>query len=118
MIYNNFVIDHFFLKALMLGESSTYGNPIVGASFRLIVTDTDDNQFVLYGAQLTQSSAYLALQTPYAYLGVGRSNNYVESFTAAFSIEGTRAIRVWTPIIPNSQLIVFAAEANVLNWSL
>lgn len=55
---------------------------------------------------------------PYVYLGVGRSNNYVESFTAAFSINGQRSIRYWTPIIPNSQLIVFATEANTNNWNL
>jgi len=55
---------------------------------------------------------------PYSYVGVGRSNNYVESFTAAYSIGGTRSIRVWTPIIPNSHLIVFSPERNVNNWTL
>jgi integrin alpha FG-GAP repeat containing protein 1 len=55
---------------------------------------------------------------PYSYLGVGRSNNYVETFTAAFSIGGTRSIRVWTPIIPNSQLIIFAPESDQNNWTL
>ena len=39
---------------------------------------------------------------PYCYLGVGRSNNYVENFNAAISIKGERMIRMWTPIIPNS----------------
>jgi len=42
----------------------------------------------------------------------------VESFTADFSLGGTRSIRVWTPIIPNSQLIVFSPENNVNNWTL
>ena len=55
---------------------------------------------------------------PYAYMGVGRSNNYVESFTAALSMGGTRSIRVWTPIIPNSHLIVFSNDVNVNNWTL
>ena len=55
---------------------------------------------------------------PYSYIGVGRSNNYIESFTAAYSINGERSIRVWTPIIPNSQLIIFAPEANPTNWYL
>jgi integrin alpha FG-GAP repeat containing protein 1 len=55
---------------------------------------------------------------PYAYVGVGRSNNYVESFTASYSIDGSRSIRVWTPIIPNSHLIVFSPEHNVNNWTL
>ena len=85
----------------MLNTVSDYGDPSPGASYRLIVTDLNDVKFVLVGAQLTQSS-YLSLQMPYVYLGVGRSNNYVESFTAAFSINGQRSIRQWTPIIPNS----------------
>ena len=55
---------------------------------------------------------------PYSYLGVGRSNNYVESFTAAYSVAGERSIRVWTPIIPNSQLIIFAPEMDTTNWTL
>lgn len=55
---------------------------------------------------------------PYSYLGVGRSNNYVETFTAATSINGLRSIRVWTPIIPNSQLIIFAVEADTDYWNL
>jgi len=99
VIYNNYVQDAFFIKALMVG--SEYGDALSGASYRLVVTDLYDNKFVVHSSQLTQS-AYLALQMPYSYLGVGRSNNYVETFTAAFSIGGTRSIRVWTPIIPNS----------------
>ena len=55
---------------------------------------------------------------PYCYIGVGRSNNYVETFTAAFSIKATRSIRVWTPIIPNSQLIIFSDSEDVDNWAL
>lgn len=80
--------DHFFIKALMVGSSSQYGDAVSGASYRLVVTDLNDAKFVVHAAQLAQSSAYLSLQTPYAYLGVGRSNNYVETFTAAFSING------------------------------
>jgi len=84
----------------------------------VIATDLEDRKFVILATQLSQSSSYLALQIPYAYIGVGRSNNYVESFTAAYSIGGTRSIRVWTPIIPNSHLIVFSPENNVNNWTL
>lgn len=39
---------------------------------------------------------------PYAYIGIGTSNNYVEEFTAAIGFNNERAIRAWTPIIPNS----------------
>ena len=91
----------------MVNTLSMYGDTSIGATYRLVVTDLNDNKFVVTGTQLPYSS-YTALQVPYAYLGVGRSNNYVETFTAAFAIAGTRAIRMWTPIIPNSQLIIFA----------
>ena len=101
----------------MVNTVNAYGNALSGPSYRLIVTDLNDEKFVVIGSQLTQS-AYNAIQMPYAYLGVGRSNNYVESFTAAYSIDGERSIRIWTPIIPNSQLIIFAPEQNVNNWTL
>ena len=110
-IYNNYVKDAFFLKALMVNTLDEYGNGLTGANYRIIVTDLNDQKFVVTGSQLTQNS-YNSLQMPYAYLGVGRSNNYVETFTAAYSIQGERSIRVWTPIIPNSQLIIFAPEMD------
>ena len=109
--------DTFFLKALMVNTLNSYGNVLSGPSYRLIVTDLSDEKSVVIGSQMFQS-AYNNIQMPYCYLGVGRSNNYVESFTAAYSIEGERSIRVWTPIIPNSQLIIFAIEQNVNNWTL
>jgi integrin alpha FG-GAP repeat containing protein 1 len=124
-IYNNYVKDTFFLKALMVNTvdpnsdktKTMYGNGLSGANYRLVVTDLNDNKFVIIGSQLTQS-AYNAIQMPYSYLGIGRSNNYVETFTAAYSTELHRSIRVWTPIIPNSQLIIFAPEKDAPNWSL
>ena len=85
----------------MVNTDGMYGNGVSGPSYRLVVTDLNDDKFVICGSQLTQS-AYNAIQMPYSYLGVGRSNNYIETFTAAYSIDSQRAIRVWTPIIPNS----------------
>lgn len=106
-IYNNYVKDTFFIKAMMVNTQGMYGDSSIGSSYRLIVTDLNDNKFVVISTQMPQTS-YNSLSLPYCYLGVGRSNNYVETFTAAFSIAGQRSIRVWTPIIPNSQLIIFA----------
>ena len=85
----------------MINSPNIYGDTVFGASYRFVVTDLNDYKFVVVGAQLYQTS-YNALLMPYCYLGVGRSNNYVESFNAAFSIAGERSIRIWTPIIPNS----------------
>lgn len=55
---------------------------------------------------------------PYSFVGIGRSNNYIESFYAAVSIKGKRAVRMWTPIIPNSQMVVFANAEIVSSWGL
>jgi len=43
---------------------------------------------------------------PFALIGIGRSNNFIESFTVSHNINGTRSMRVWTPIIPKSTLFV------------
>jgi len=85
----------------MLNSYKSYGDVVTGPSFRAVITDLDDRKEVIIGSQLTQSS-YLSLQLPYAYVGVGRSNNYVEQFTAGYAVNGNRAIRPWSPIIPNS----------------
>jgi hypothetical protein len=56
---------------------------------------------------------------PFAHIGIGRSNNFVESFTVAASVNGTRQIRQWTPIIPKSILFILANnEEDPENWTL
>ena len=42
-------------------------------------------------------------------------------FTASTAVNGKRAKRMWTPIIPNSQMIIFAetdSTADVASWGL
>ena len=60
----------------------------------------------------------MSMQLPFAFLGVGRSNNYVETFYAATAVDGKRVEHMWTPIIPNSQLIIFMYGNNQVNWGL
>ena len=43
---------------------------------------------------------------PFAQIGIGRSNNFIESFTVSSFVNGSRSMRVWTPIIPKSVLFV------------
>ena len=59
---------------------------------------------VLGGAQLTQSS-YSALQMPYALFGIGRSKDYIKAFKVATVAGDKIAVKSYSPIIPNSQLI-------------
>jgi len=58
------------------------------------------------------------LQLPYAYMGIGRSNNYLEKLYAATSVDAKPSSRMWTPIIPNSQLVVFGKGHNYNEWNL
>ena len=111
VLYNNVVSDNFFIKALSVNSElkksqNIYNDYSIGPTYRFVVTDMQDNRLVNVGSQRFQSG-YMSLQLPFAFLGVGRSNNYVEMFYAAQSINGKRAEKMWTPIIPNSQLIIF-----------
>ena len=122
VLYNNIVSDNFFIKALSVNSElkksqNIYNDYTIGASYRFVITDMEDNRLVTVGSQRFQSG-YMSLQLPFAFLGIGRSNNYVETFYAATSIDGKRAEHMWTPIIPNSQLIIFMNSNDETNWGL
>ncbi len=56
LVYNNMVSDSFFIKALMLNSKqeksdNIYGDHALGCSFRFVVTDLDDQKYVVVGAQ-------------------------------------------------------------------
>jgi len=61
----------------------------------------EDQKLVTVGSQRFQSG-YMSMELPFTFLGVGRSNNYVETFYAATAVDGKRVEHLWTPIIPNS----------------
>lgn len=75
--YNNYLQQNlFFIKGYgASGSSSTTGALIVGASFYW-VNSVGENYRTTYQPQMFQT-AYGALQTPFAYCGLGRANNYV-----------------------------------------
>jgi len=50
---------------------------------------------------------------PSIHLGVGRSNNFIEKFTASVVVGGVREQRIWTPIIPKSILHAIVDEDPV-----
>ena len=101
--YNNYLQQNlFFIKGYGASGSVAKGAQVVGASFYW-VNSVGDGYWTTYQVQIPQT-AYNALQTPYAYCGLGRANNYVESFS--LGIYGS--FNPWSPIIPNSQLAVYA----------
>lgn len=50
MIINNYVKDTFFIKALMIRVPELYGDGIIGATYRFIVTDLKDKKYVVLGS--------------------------------------------------------------------
>jgi len=50
------------------------------------------------------------------HIGVGKSINYVESLNAATTIMGEIKNCIRTPIIPNSQIIVYGEVIEAKNW--
>ena len=66
-------------------------------AFAFVLTST--------AAQLPQTS-YMSLQTPYSYIGLGRTNNYIESLFIGSTRHQPRHFAVIEGVIPNSQVVI------------
>ena len=116
-IYNNLQESMFFIKARMLTDEKI-GSPLRGASFKAVLTGVNDDKFIVQGSDPAQSS-FGAISVPNVLIGVGKSNNFVEQFTVATFLNGTRQIREWSPIIPKSVLYVYSnMKQEPADWSL
>ncbi|KAI6111074.1 hypothetical protein F5141DRAFT_1112387 [Pisolithus sp. B1] len=106
-IQNNFYYDAFFLKAIgsaqwcmdggwcSLPNGSTYlpfGVSYSGASYKYTVLGTDGRRS--------------AAQVPYAFLGLGRTNNYVENLFVGSTKHTQDHLTNMEGVIPNSRLVV------------
>ncbi|EIW70623.1 hypothetical protein TREMEDRAFT_28893 [Tremella mesenterica DSM 1558] len=118
VVQNNFYHDAFFLKAQVLngacqGECETIearkysplGVSYGGATFKFTVQDTLGRRVAQQVAQLPQTG-YHALGTPYAFFGLGRTNNYVERLTVGTSLHPPGHTTDLESLIPNSQIII------------
>lgn len=103
-IYNNYGKDDFYLKTRVISDPSL-GISVPSASFKAVLTSLEDDKFMVTAGQSGQTS-YQSLQMPFAQIGIGRSNNFIESFTVGSYVNGSRSLRVWTPIIPKSVLFI------------
>ncbi|KAL1405541.1 hypothetical protein Q8F55_009179 [Vanrija albida] len=119
-IQNNFFHDAFFLKAQVLNGAcegtcepagggkkySALGAGYSGASFKFTVFDTAGRRHAQQVPQLPQTG-YQALQSPHTFIGLGRTNNYVENLVVGTTLyepdDGRTSLEA---VIPNSQLIV------------
>jgi integrin alpha FG-GAP repeat containing protein 1 len=117
----NFVTsENFILKALGLNGAApsskekineVLGGLYYGATIECTVTKVDGKNTLSKVAQLPQS-AYTSLEIPYMFMGLGRTNNYIEKFYMGISKKDDdksgkgQQQQNWITIIPNSQLIV------------
>ena len=112
--YNNLVEDTFHIKAVMRDGSSYSAYP--GAVFTYTVTDMDMNSLYYRCTQLPLT-AWFSLSPPFCLAGTGRTVTYIENLYAALPL-AEHSSRMWTPIIPNSDLSVVPSAHSTEDWEL
>eukprot|EP00475_Leptophrys_vorax_P005129 TRINITY_DN1307_c0_g1_i2.p1 TRINITY_DN1307_c0_g1~~TRINITY_DN1307_c0_g1_i2.p1 ORF type:complete len:655 (-),score=145.73 TRINITY_DN1307_c0_g1_i2:1190-3154(-) len=131
-LVNNFNDDAFFLKSIGLNgvcpshcsgtafpDPKPYGAIHPGAVTKFYVTDLNGQYLARSGVQLSQSS-HGSLGAPYSMFGLGRTNNYIETFFMGFP-DGANEDHwySWSGMIPNSQILVFPYSIdNPASWTL
>ena len=108
-LYNNYIYDTYTLKSILVSKKNCYFCTEYGSSQRFITTNINGARRMDLSLQSPQISAPGILSLTFAYLGIGRSNNYIENFHI---ISGNAYNRddndkTYTPVIPNSQLIIY-----------
>jgi len=73
-----------------------------GVSYKYTILDTSGRRSAAQVPQLPQTS-YQALNTPYAFFGLGRTNNYIEYLFAGAAHGRVAALEM---VIPNSKLVI------------
>ncbi|THH31537.1 hypothetical protein EUX98_g2653 [Antrodiella citrinella] len=125
-IQNNFYYDAFFLKAVVLngacgsGLCATpnssdkyhpFGVSYSGATYKYTVLDTSGRRAAAEVGQLPQT-AYHSLLTPYAYFGLGRTNNYIENLFVGSTKHSDQHFINMEGVIPNSKLVIIPPLGN------
>lgn len=107
--FNIEAYDNFFLKSLLTKSKINFFSADIGTNYRYYVTDLNGNRKLRVGVQHPQTSC-LNLELPYTFEGIGLSYNYVENFhvsTASPKNTTGNYMNLFTPIIPNSQLLIY-----------
>ena len=112
--FNIEAYDNFFLKSLTTKSKNNFFSGDIGTNYRYYVTDLNGNRKLRVGVQHPQSSC-LNLDLPYSFEGIGLSYNYVENFHVSTSSPKNTTgeyMKMFTPIIPNSQLLIYNYEID------
>ena len=124
-IWNNNSPDKFFIKNKIVLKKGKFSTLEFGTSFRYVVTDNEGLRSDNVVAQMPQTSGMI-IPLPFAYQGIGRSNNYIEhlyAISTSFDKVSNDIISVnkdsFTPIIPNTQLIITKGyEKEKVKWEI
>jgi hypothetical protein len=120
--FNVEAYDNFFLKSLTTKSKNNFFSSEIGTNYRYYVTDLKGERKLRVAAQHSQTSC-LNLELPYSFMGIGPSYNYVENFHISTSSSKNHTdsyLKVYTPIIPNSQLLIYNFNQDTLvdEWEL
>lgn len=108
--FNNVKDDTLFIKILPLSQTSTYeaGSRKISNAFGITIqwriTKLDGYKKISLLNQKSQWN-YGTLQLPFTSGGLGRTNNYVEDLTVGYETTGQKMS--WSPVIPDSKLLVY-----------
>jgi integrin alpha FG-GAP repeat containing protein 1 len=81
-----------------------YGVSYSGGTFKYTVIGTTGSRSAAQVVQLPQM-AYHAMHAPYAFLGLGRTNNYIETLFAGSTSHAQEHFTVLEGVVPNSRVV-------------
>eukprot|EP01016_Furgasonia_blochmanni_P036724 TRINITY_DN4228_c0_g4_i1.p1 TRINITY_DN4228_c0_g4~~TRINITY_DN4228_c0_g4_i1.p1 ORF type:complete len:306 (-),score=55.40 TRINITY_DN4228_c0_g4_i1:38-955(-) len=116
--FNYLNFDSTSLKAMGLNGagSESFGTPSYGMTIQCVITELRGAKRVSTYPQLSQT-AFTALQPPFSLIGLGRTNNFVENLNIGLSTKD-KHFKSWTPIVPNSQVVITPFSTNPDKWTL
>ena len=122
-LYNNYIYDTYTLKSILLFKKDCFFCIEYGSSQRFITTNINGDRRMDLNLQTPQINVTGILSLTYAYLGIGRSNNYIENFhiISGNAYKRSDNDKTYTPVIPNSQLVIYhdnIANSNSTTWEV
>ena len=122
-LYNNYIYDTYTLKSTLLFNKDCFFCTEYGSSQRFITTNINGERRMDLSLQTPQVNTPGILTLTYAYLGIGRSNNYIENFhiISGNSYKRSDNDKTYTPVIPNSQLVIYhdnLPKSNSTTWQV
>eukprot|EP00923_Selenidium_pygospionis_P000536 GHVN01000893.1.p1 GENE.GHVN01000893.1~~GHVN01000893.1.p1 ORF type:complete len:670 (+),score=44.31 GHVN01000893.1:57-2066(+) len=99
-------------------DPQPYGVSSHGNVFKITVTDINGFKTARTACQLPQS-AHRPMGLPFAFFGLGRTNNYIEEFYFGLASQSFESSNLWISIIPNTQVIAIPYRLeHPREWSL